>query len=76
MTQIDTYPWAVPTQEQKKMFDAMSDEEQLNMLRQAIIDGENSGISDACNMEEIIQKAKQKAGLLSGEKNIKNQSKK
>ena len=45
MTQkIDSYPWAAPTEEQKAMFHALSDEDQLAMLRQALEEGEKSGI--------------------------------
>ena len=44
--QIGCYPWAVPTEDQKRMFDALSYEDQLEMLRSAIIEGEKSGISD------------------------------
>ncbi len=36
---MDCYPWAVPTEEQKRMFDALSYEEQLEMVRAAIIEG-------------------------------------
>ncbi len=43
---IPSYPWAVPTEEQKNMFDALSYEEQLKMLQDAITEGLESGISD------------------------------
>lgn len=39
---IDVYPWAAPTEEQKKMFNALSYDEQLGMVRKALIDGEQS----------------------------------
>ena len=43
---------------------AMEHEEQkLEALRQALIDGENSGKSTPLDMQKIISKAKQKAGL-------------
>lgn len=43
---------------------AMEQEEQkLEALRQALIDGENSGESTPLDMQEIIAKAKRKAGL-------------
>lgn len=43
---------------------AMEQEEQkLKALRQALIDGENSGKSTPLDMQEIIAKAKRKAGL-------------
>jgi len=51
---MDVYPWAVPTPEQKKMFDALSYEEQLNMVREAIIAGEKSGISEK-SFDEVME---------------------
>ena len=48
---MDCYPWAVPTEEQKRMFDALSYEEQLEMVRAAIIEGANSGVSDKTVIE-------------------------
>ena len=42
---MDVYPWAVPTAEQKRLFDALSYEEQLEMVRQALIEGEESGLA-------------------------------
>ncbi len=43
---------------------AMEQEEQkLEALRQALIDGENSGESTPLDMEEIRRNAKKKAGL-------------
>jgi len=62
MTRIDSYPWAVPTEEQKAIFDALSYAEQLKMLRQAIIDGENSGVSDSHDMEKLSRKPSKKQG--------------
>lgn len=59
---IDAYPWAVPTPEQKQMFDTLSYEEQLNMLREAIIAGEKSGISNK-SFDEIIAEARPKATI-------------
>ncbi len=56
---IDSYPWAVPTEEQKRMFDALTDEEQLKMLQEALIEGEESGISEK-SFDEIIEKARAK----------------
>lgn len=38
-------------------------EQKLEALRQALIDGENSGDSGELDMQEIIKKAKKKAGL-------------
>ena len=47
----------MPTKEQKLMFDALNYEEQLNMLREALIEGEESGISDK-SIDEIIEEAR------------------
>ncbi len=44
----------VPTEAQKAMFDALSDEEQLNMLQQAIADGIESGNAGTLDMTGII----------------------
>ena len=38
-------------------------EQKIEALRQALIDGENSGESTPLDMQEIIKKAKKKAGL-------------
>jgi len=54
---IPSYPWAVPTKEQKLMFDALSYEEQLKMLQDAITEGIKSGISDK-SFDEIIEEAR------------------
>jgi len=40
---IDVYPWAAPTAEQRAQFDALSPEEKRKMIRQVIADGFNSG---------------------------------
>lgn len=39
------------------------EEQKLEALRQALIDGENSGKSTPLDMQEIIREAKQEAGL-------------
>lgn len=39
------------------------EEHKLEALRKALIDGENSGESTSLDMQEIIKKAKKKAGL-------------
>ena len=39
------------------------DEQKLEALRQALIDGENSGESTSLDMQEIIKEAKREAGL-------------
>ena len=50
---VDCYPWAAPTEEQKRMFDALPREEQLRMVRAAIEEGFASGISTK-SLEEIL----------------------
>lgn len=60
---IPSYPWAVPTKEQRAMFDALNYEEQLNMLRESLIAGGKSGISNK-SFDEIREEAKKKAGLI------------
>ena len=40
---MDCYPWAVPTEEQRRMFDALSYDEQLKMVQDAITEGLESG---------------------------------
>lgn len=57
---IPSFPWAAPTQEQMRMFDALSYEEQLKMLQDTLIEGEMSGISDK-SFDEIIEEVR--AGL-------------
>ncbi len=63
MTKIDAYPWPVPTEEQKAMFDNLSSEQQMDMLRKALIKGEESGVTELLDMEKICRKARQKMGL-------------
>lgn len=56
---INAYPWATPTEEQKKMFNSLSDDEQLAMLREAIAEGEKSGIAENFSMDELIKRLDQ-----------------
>ena len=42
---IDVYPWAAPSEAQKRMFDALSPQEQRKMIDAAIEDGFESGLS-------------------------------
>ncbi len=56
---IDSYPWAVPTEEQKSMFNGLSQEQQLKMLQDALTEGLESGISDK-SFDEIIEEARAK----------------
>ncbi len=54
---IDCYPWATPTEEQKLMFDRLSYEEQLEMLRSEITKGLESGVCDR-SLSEILSNVK------------------
>ncbi len=56
---IDSYPWAVPTEEQKRMFDGLNQEQQFKMLQNALTEGLESGISDKSS-DEIIEEARAK----------------
>lgn len=57
---IDSYPWAKPTEEQKLMFDRLSYEEQLEMLRSEIAKGRESGVCDR-SLSEILSNVKARA---------------
>ncbi len=57
---MDVYPWAVPTEEQKRLFDALSYEEQLEMVRQALIKGEESGLAQDLDVDRIVQKGRER----------------
>jgi len=48
---IDVYPWAAPTEEQKRMFNALPPEEKRRMIREAIEQGFASGISERTTAE-------------------------
>jgi hypothetical protein len=61
---IDIYPWAEPTEEQKRFFDALPTEEKRRLIREAIEKGFDSGISER-SMPDIVAKAK--ARLKAGE---------
>jgi hypothetical protein len=54
---IDCYPWASPTEEQKRMFDRLNHEEQLKMLSLEITKGLESGICDR-SLSEILSSVK------------------
>ncbi|MCG8505776.1 MAG: hypothetical protein MI755_14320 [Sphingomonadales bacterium] len=54
---IDAYPWAQPTEEQKRYFDSLSPSEQRAMLEDAIERGLASGISKR-SVADIISAAK------------------
>ena len=51
---MDIYSWAAPTEEQKKMFNALGDEEQLAMLREALAESEKSGLVENFSMDQLI----------------------
>ncbi len=60
---VPLFAFTPPTEEQKRMFDALEPEEQLKMLQAALIEGEQSEISDK-SFNKIIEEAKREAGLL------------
>lgn len=59
---IDVYPWAAPTEAQKRMFDALSPEEQRKMIDAAIEEGFESGLSNR-SIREIVDEAKAELSL-------------
>ena len=63
MTKVDCYPWAQPTEEQKAKFDQLPPEAQLDMVRKALIDAEESGSAGPLDMAAILRRARAKAGL-------------
>lgn len=52
---IECYPWAAPTEEQKRMFDNLNYNDQLEMLRSVIKKGEESGVSDKTLLEIMAE---------------------
>jgi P2-related tail formation protein len=54
---IDVYPWAAPTEEQRAWFDALSPEAKRQVIRDAIGEGFKSPISSK-SIDEIIQEAR------------------
>ena len=65
MTEIEAYPWVVPTEEQKAMFDNLSSEQQLDILRKVFIhQRRRKWATELLDMEKICQRSRQKAGLL------------
>ena len=54
---IDVYPWACPTDDQKAMFDALPEADQLDMIRRAVESGFSSGVSEA-TVSDIIRNTK------------------
>ena len=54
---LDVYPWAEPTDEQMRMFDALTPEEKRRMIDSAIEEGFASPISET-SMFDVIAEAK------------------
>ncbi len=54
---LDVYPWAEPTDEQKRMFDALPPEEKRRLIDTAIEEGFTSPVSDK-PMHDVIAEAK------------------
>lgn len=54
---LDVYPWAEPTDEQKRMFDALPPEEKRRLIDAAIEEGFTSPDSDK-PMHDVIAEAK------------------
>ena len=54
---IDVYPWAAPTEEQRAWFDALSPEAKRQAIRDAIEEGFESPISSK-SIDEIISEAR------------------
>ncbi len=71
MIKIEAYPWAVPTEEQKALFDSLSPEQQLDRLRQAIIKGEESGAAEPLDMEKYARELDKKQVCFHARKNPK-----
>ena len=58
---LDIYPWAEPTDEQKRMFDALPPEEKRRLIDEAIKQGFASPLSDK-SMQDVIAEAKSELG--------------
>ena len=54
---LDIYPWAEPTDEQKRMFDSLPPEEKRRLIDEAIEEGFTGPLSDK-SMQDIIAEAK------------------
>ncbi len=54
---LDIYPWAEPTDEQKRMFDGLPPEEKRRLIDEAIEEGFTGPLSDK-PMQDIIAEAK------------------
>ncbi len=58
---LDIYPWAEPTDEQKRVFDALPPEEKRRLINEAIKQGFASPLSDK-SMQDVIAEAKSELG--------------
>ena len=58
---LDIYPWAEPTDEQKRMFDTLPPEEKRRLIDEAIKQGFASPLSDK-SMQDVIAEAKSELG--------------
>ncbi len=54
---LDVYPWAEPTDEQRRLFDALTPEEKRRLIDSAIEEGFASPISEK-SMSDVIAEAK------------------
>ncbi|MFZ1989391.1 MAG: hypothetical protein WAW96_06410 [Alphaproteobacteria bacterium] len=55
----DVYPWAEPTAEQRRMFDALPPREKERLIAEAIEAGFDGGVSDK-RVADIVSEAKAK----------------
>ncbi len=55
---VDVYPWAEPTEEQKKFFDSLPPEEKRRMIEAAVKDGIASGPAEEVSVETLIEESK------------------
>jgi hypothetical protein len=47
------YPWAAPTAEQRRRFDALPDDQQKKLIEQMLTEADDSGVSDR-TVSEIL----------------------
>ena len=55
---VDVYPWAEPTEEQKRHFDSLPQDEKHRMIEEAIREGIESGPAEKNDSESFIAEAK------------------
>ena len=51
---VDVYPWAEPTEEQKKFFDSLPPEEKRRMIEAAVKDRIASGSAEEASADGLI----------------------